>query len=285
MIVKHAYIIVGLMFFASIITCCHHHNSYTNVDAVDSLLIVSTSHDDSVGFKHSDNGQCNVKVHVTCEYPEIRDTDSTAVAIQNLYINNVLNVENGKSGKINDAIKELSEMIILRYGESIDEIKYDKSADKSIMNYQTNVDIKSIYNKNGLASFCRHEVTLRDGMETMSAHNYCNFDLDSLKKIEIFDLFKEDDLQDISELLKRELLVTLNVNDEDSLVNLGYFNLDNITVTDNFYFDENGVTWNYAIYEIACYSVGETNITLSYEKLAPYINDKSYLYKYLNRLK
>ena len=285
MIVKHAYIIIGLIFLASIVAGCHQRGLEADVGTVDSLLVVSTSYDDSVGFKHSDNGQCNVKVHVSCEYPEIRVMDSTAVAFQNSYIRNVLNVENGKyCNKINDAIKELSEMIIMRYGESVDEIKYD-SDDKSITNYQTNVDIKSIYNKNGLASFCRHEVSLRDGMETMSSHNYYNFDLDSLKKIEIFDLFQEDDLQDISELLKRELLVTLNVNDEDSLVNLGYFNLDNITVSDNFYFDENGVTWNYAIYEIACYSVGETNITLSYEKLAPYVNDKSYLYKYLNRLK
>ena len=167
----------------------------------------------------------------------------------------------------------------------MDEVEYSKSLGKNITNYMTNIDIKVIYNKNGLATFCRHEISFRDEMETMSAHNYYSFDLDSLKKIEIFDLFQEDDLQNVSELLKNKLLVTLNINDEDSLMNLGYFNLDNITVTDNFYFDETGITWNYAIYEIACFSVGETNITLDYEQLSPYINNRSYLHKYLNRLK
>ena len=82
----------------------------------------------------------------------------------------------------------------------------------------------------------------------------------------------------MSQLLKEKLLKQLNVDDEDALTGLGYFNLDNITANDNFYFDENGVTWNYVTYEIACYSVGETQITLDYDALAGYITPKSVLY-------
>ena len=286
MIAKHTCIVAGLILIFNITTGCGRQGiSENNVDDMDSIHVVSMSYNDSTSFKHSGTKQCNVKVNIYCEYPEFQDIDSVSTAIQDLYIKNVLNVDNEKIISIPNALEELSKMTILRYGESIDEVEYSKSSGKNITNYMTNIDIKVIYNKNGLATFCRHEISFRNEMETMSAHNYYSFDLDSLKKIEIFDLFQENDLQDVSELLKNKLLVTLNINDEDSLMNLGYFNLDNITVTDNFYFDETGITWNYPIYEIACFSVGETNITLDYEQLSPYINNRSYLHKYLNRLK
>ena len=285
MIAKHACMIVGLMLFLFMTAGCGRQSSYkNNVDNMDSVHVCTMTYADSVSFRHKGNSQCNVKVNINCEYPEFADIDSASNVILNLYIRNVLNVDNEKNGNIADALKELAKMSMSQYGESTDEISYSK-AGKNPINYKTVIDVKAIQNKNGLVTFCRHEISLRDDRESMTAHDYYNFDLDSLRKIEIFDLFQEDDLQDISELLKKELLEELNVVDEDSLVNLGYFNLDNITVTDNFYFDETGVTWNYAIYEIACYSVGETKITLDYNKLLPYIDDKSYLHKYLNRLK
>ena len=99
--------------------------------------------------------------------------------------------------------------------------------------------------------------------------------------MDVYDLFDEAAVPEVAELLKAALLEQTNAKSEDDLIGMGYFNLDNITANGNFYFGENGVTWNYLPYEIACFSVGETQITLDYNALAPYISSRSVLYNYV----
>ena len=52
---------------------------------------------------------------------------------------------------------------------------------------------------------------------------------------------------------------------------MGYFNLDNLVANNNFSIGEEGLTWTFGIFDIACYSVGETVITLDYKSLKPYM--------------
>ena len=105
----------------------------------------------------------------------------------------------------------------------------------------------------------------------MTSHSYINISLPSMNVLELSSLFPEESISDISDLLKRKLLVQLNVKDEADLIDMGYFNLDNLVANNNFSIGEEGLTWTFGIFDIACYSVGETVITLDYESLKPYM--------------
>lgn len=232
---------------------------------------------DSVAYGHGTGKTCRVEAIINADYPVYYGNDSLTRKLQRVYIKDVLGVFQD-SISVDDAFTEASDMLLRQFGESEDEIMYGVVPNVQILNYKATIDVSVFRNSGGVLTFCKHEVVNKDREATVDMHHYINFDLSAMRKIEIFDLFEEAALQDVSQLLKEKLLKQLNVDDEDALTGLGYFNLDNITANDNFYFDENGVTWNYVTYEIACYSVGETQITLDYDALAGYITPKSVLY-------
>jgi hypothetical protein len=62
----------------------------------------------------------------------------------------------------------------------------------------------------------------------------------------------------------------------DELAEKGQFTAPNeIVATDNFYVNEEGITWTYDPYEIAPYSVGVVQITLSWDEVLPFLMDDS----------
>ena len=107
----------------------------------------------------------------------------------------------------------------------------------------------------------------------MSTHRYSNFDLEQMKLIEFNDLFIESSTDDLTMLIKSNLMKQLNAKTEDDVINMGYFNLDNLKPTTNFSIGTDGITWTYLPYEIALLSVGETNITVKYDELEMLMQD------------
>ena len=130
-----------------------------------------------------------------------------------------------------------------------------------------------------MRTFCKAELAAKNGKVTMSTHRYYNFDLQMMKLIEFSDIFIESSIDDLTSLIKSNLMKQLNVKTEDDVINMGYFNLDNLLANNNFFVGDRGLTWTFATYEIACYSVGETVITLDYETLKPYMLENSEVIK------
>ena len=276
------YIVICLSVMQLIVSSCGINNSQGDA-ATDELKIEHISKADSTAFSHDANKVCNVKAMVNAEYPVYYVNDTLTHQLQVLYINEVLGMPVNGSGKqiITTVFDETAVALTRQFGDSEDEILYGVFPDKQILNYVTSLDVSIVQDSNGIVSFCRHEEVNKDGKLTADSHHYINIDLQRMRKIDIYNLFNEEALSDVSNMLKSKLLKQMNAKNEEELIGMGYFNLDNITVNSNFYFGENGVTWNYVTYEIACYSVGETQITLDYASLAPYISTDSVLSRFL----
>lgn len=247
------------------------------------IRLAHVSQADSLAFAHDAHMICIVKSSVDAYYPEYYINDTLTGQIQTSYIRNVLNVTGGDSTSMQNALGIVIEAQIRQFGDSEDEVMYGIFPDKEVLHYSIVTDIAMSQAKGGIATFCKREIVNKDGEATVDTHHYINLDLTTMSKIDVYDLFAEDALPEISSLLKKKLLEQLNVKDEEELIGEGYFNLDNIMVNNNFYFGERGVTWNYVTYEIACYSVGETQITLGYDELSPFISRESILYSYLKK--
>ena len=111
----------------------------------------------------------------------------------------------------------------------------------------------------------------------MQTHNYYNFDLASMTLIDLPRLFKEESYDEITKLLKSNLMSQNHVKTEAELNDLGYYNLDNLTLTNNFFFTKDKIVWSYEPNELAIASVGEPQIGLSVESMQNYLCDNSVL--------
>ena len=104
---------------------------------------------------------------------------------------------------------------------------------------------------------------------TSVTHRYYSFDVTTQSFIDVSSLFRDDAIADVCQLLRQQLMAQNNVSGNEQLNDLGYFNVENITVTRNFYFDDDGVTWSYLPNELAVEAVGEPKITIPYGDLEP----------------
>ena len=237
---------------------------------------------DSMTFDHGHGSVCHVRACVDAEYPSHYKNDSLTRRIQALYVREVLNLP-GDSMSVDSALAVTVRAMLAQFGDAEDEIEYGISATGRVQSFsaEKNITISRDGAIPGIMTFCCHDMVNKGDVAAMDSHRYVNVDLNSMTAMDVYDLFDEAAVPEVAELLKAALLEQTNAKSEDDLIGMGYFNLDNITANGNFYFGENGVTWNYVPYEIACFSVGETQITLDYNALAPYISSRSVLYNYV----
>jgi hypothetical protein len=107
-----------------------------------------------------------------------------------------------------------------------------------------------------------------------SVHNSV-IDLQTACPVFLCDLFSEGAMEDVAELLRGQLATDLGCTAVDSLSDLGFFSPREIDLTENFYIDDHGVTWQYNPYDIAPYALGVISVTLSWDQLYPFLLEES----------
>ena len=269
---KHIVAIIGIAIGVLIIVSCKGLSTSTNTMSTDSVTISKETLADTTYFKLTSGGNCDIIANATFCYPKAyRDAKATE-ALHSLFIINVL--ELADTIEFDQSFKKYIAGVLHQYGISENERPEDVEDDyESVYQYASNTTISPVYNKNGVLTFCKAELTTKNGKQTMSTHRYSNFDLEQMKLIEFNDLFIESSTDDLTMLIKSNLMKQLNAKTEDDVINMGYFNLDNLKPTTNFSIGTDGITWTYLPYEIALLSVGETNITVKYDELEMLMQD------------
>ena len=122
------------------------------------------------------------------------------------------------------------------------------------------------YNRNRATSHCR---TCNHWIQKHTAHAslFLNFDLLTGKKIHLKDLFKEGYEQELTRLLLAELEKQNKVTTESELEDIGYFITEPLSPTENFYLNEDGLSFFYNVYEIAPYVMGTTEIKVPFSAI------------------
>lgn len=143
--------------------------------------------------------------------------------------------------------------------------------DNELTQFEVLITVKPVYNKNGLLSVCKHEVIKKNTKVSSVTSTYYNFNIHTMRVIDVSELLKEGSTPQVQQLLKTQLMKQKNVDTDDELVEAGYYNLSNLNVTNNFYFTDQGVIWSYQPNELAVYILGETQVLLSYEVIQPYL--------------
>lgn len=140
-----------------------------------------------------------------------------------------------------------------------------------IRSYDICTSLSLAYHNYDFLCMEKASTTIKDGKRTMESSEFITIDLPKAERLSISDLFPEDSYPAISDLIKSQLLSDSGCKSADQLVELGYFNIDFLSVTDNFSLSDDGICFHYNPYEIACYALGKVSISIPYSDIRQYL--------------
>ena len=262
--------ITGLMF------SCGKMKSGKTDDAKPAVIVKTEQLSDNASFAMSNGERCTIVADATIDYPVSAGEGVPMDSLQRLFAAYVL--ESGDSLSLQDAMRQVVSNSMHQYDfmqEPVAKDEADESSDLATLKYATSTRVTPIYNRNGVVTFERVDVVKKNDKVTSVTHRYYNFDVETQTFIDVNRLFRDDAVADVCQLLRQQLLNQNNVSGNEQLNDLGYFNVENIMVTRNFYFDDKGVTWSYLPNELAVEAVGEPKITIPYADLKSALCDGS----------
>ena len=268
--------IVILLSVTMLVASCGKTGKGKAGDGKPAVTLKTQQLNDKSTFKLSNGERCTIVADATIDYPVSTLNNLPVDSLQRLFAAYVL--ESGDSLSLQDAMRQVVANSMHQYDfmdEPMDESETEEADEFSPLTYATSTRVTPIYNKNGVVTFERVDVVKKNNKVTSVTHRYYSFDVETQTFIDVNRLFRDDAVADVCQLLKQQLLKQNNVTGNEQLNDLGYFNVENITVTPNFYFDDNGVTWSYLPNELAVEAVGEPKITISYDDLKDFLCDES----------
>ena len=134
-------------------------------------------------------------------------------------------------------------------------------------NYSKNIRSKVMFNKDGVLVYKVDTYEYTGGAHGNQTSLFLNFDLLTGKKIHLKDLFKDGYEQELTRLLLAELEKQNKVTTESELEDIGYFITEPLSPTENFYLNEDGLSFFYNVYEIAPYVMGTTEIKVPFSAI------------------
>ena len=279
---KNVFTLLILLSVTALLFSCSKTRSIKNGDGKPAITVNTKRLSDTSGFTMSNGERCTIASEATIDYP-VSTADGAAVdSLQRLFAAYVL--ESGDSLSLQDAMQQVVANSMHQYdfmnGPLSDAEQAEAAEGFATLKYVTSTRVTPIYNQNGVVTFERVDVVKKNDKVTSVTHRYYNFDVETQTFIDVNRLFRDDAIADVCQLLRQQLLTQNNATGNEQLNDLGYFNVENITVTRNFYFDEKGVTWSYLPNELAVEAVGEPKITIPYADLEPFLCEESIIERF-----
>lgn len=266
-----------------LLSSCNGKVSGSGLFAADTVSFKNVKFVDSVSFADAVNDVSKIKVKVNIDMPEnYRDTaafagfktqfvkflfgvdtvDVNSEELVDVYVksffNNFQSSDTLALGGLNGKVLDAEEL------EGVPDCLLDAE-----------INVFNVYNKDGIVSVCKEKILRFENHEKSVEHYYMNYNLNRHEVIDLASLFGVENYEELSIMLRRKLMADNNAESEDDLISCGYFNLDNLSVVDNFKIVDNGIVWCYQPLEIGCFSVGETEIFLKFEELKQYMTEES----------
>ncbi len=228
----------------------------------DSVSFATISLHDTINYAIGNDENCHISANVILSYPKMYVNKERTDVLQELFASSVLGITED-SITLATAFPQYKDKLIARYKESeenydtdVIELDYDLMTDCRL-----SVKTFPVYNRGGLLCFCKQETAVINGKKPSVRHYYYAFDLNKMRQIGLSDLFQPENNDKVVELLKDKFRYDMNVSSNDELAYMGYYNFDNMVLTENFYITSDSIVWNYLPRELSV--LDEVRISLS----------------------
>ncbi|MBQ0070128.1 MAG: DUF3298 domain-containing protein [Bacteroidales bacterium] len=272
---KHLISTIIVLSFSWLCISCNQtaSNGYTSTDTVSTS---ATQKVDSTSYIKSNGEKCNIFADATIAVPT-NCGNGNITELRKQFAKYVLDAPDSLSvdEALNQYMINYLKQYEISYNEDTAEGLDDEIDSDTIKTYNNSINISVLYNNKDVVTFSKVIVTRKNNYVSSVVHRYYNFDIKTGNYITLNNLFRDDAIQYLCQDFKSILMSENNVSSVDQLNEVGYFNIDNLTVNLNFFFDETGITWVYLPNELAIQNLGEPKIKITYSDLEPYLNDNS----------
>ena len=143
----------------------------------------------------------------------------------------------------------------------------EKPSQESWFAYFESSSNEIIYNKHDILSYSVSIEYYTGGAHGGHGYNNHVIDLKTGNKLEEQDIFINNYHDELAKIIVSIITSDNNLSDPEELEGMGFFNIQEIYPNNNFYVNEDGITYTFNEYEIAAYFVGKTDVLISYDRL------------------
>lgn len=248
---------------------CDRMNKNTGALVFDSIQVNKTAH----LFGDTAKPACNLEINFT--YP-IKSSDDLLKDSLNAYFIAACFGDKYIGLQPDEAVNQYVQSYISEYRQDLEpmyaEDEKDKEKDKSTIGswysyYKSIYGNVQLYEKSLLVYVVNYQ-EYTGGAHGMHLDSFLNIDLSTMRPLRLDDLFVGDYNEALTDLIWNQLMVDNEVTTHEALEDLGYGSTGEITPTENFYLDHDGINFHYNVYEIAPYSMGTSTVTIPFEMMA-----------------
>ena len=278
---KHSALFIAVFCLCTALVACNprqNKNEGNNV-ATDSVCTDRTLIELSYQIPGDTGKKCDVKISL--EYPIAYQSESDLSRLNSLLASQIFGTEYSQYTSLKDAADTIALRTLNEMKDGLttlcNEIKLS-----SEITFTSLTQIAPVYNSHDFLSYNSSSYSYEGGAHGMNNSAYYVIYLPTMSRITLNDVIASEYIDDVNQMLINTLVKNLDLKNSEALVDVGYFDPEGITATENFYIDNTGVTWVYNPYEIGCYAIGETAITLTYDDLSYFMPESTPLRNLFN---
>lgn len=162
----------------------------------------------------------------------------------------------------------------LRTASGYEKAKADGLPMESWGNTYQMMNNDTVASEKGILSFTTFVENFMGGAHGSHHTGYFNIDLKTGKLITESDIFKGDYKAELSKLIIAELLKDNKLSKPEELIEIGFFDLTDLTPNGNFLITKGGILYGFNEYEIAPYYMGLIKVFLPNEKIEHILRKK-----------
>ena len=264
---------VSLLSIMALICClysCNFKSDHSNDITIDSVVVEKIAIQETYHLL-GDTAMPGCKVSLEMKVPIQYGQDSNYLHLQKILTPLIFGEEYA-----GDTLIQAAQKVVTAHINAYKEV--EPEFEKEIKEYgksysfewEYNYTIAPIYNRNEFFCYGVASSEYTGGAHGMYSNFYYTIDLSDWHRIVLDDLFQPQSLDEVNHTILKQLLKKLDLTEPDSLLELGYFDTEDITATENFYLTDTGICWVYNPYEIACYATGQVFIEVPFQALESY---------------
>lgn len=151
--------------------------------------------------------------------------------------------------------------------------------------YQLNLANSILFKNDSLLSYAVIYSDYTGGAHGSYRITYTNIDLNNLTTVSEEDIFVPGYYKPLTEKILYRLMELYEVNHPDSLMEQGFFTIEDIAPNNNFWLNDEGIHYSYNQYEIAPYAMGVIDVTIPYSDLTDILQPDGVISRFFDKEK
>lgn len=149
--------------------------------------------------------------------------------------------------------------------------------------YSDEITINRFYQDNHILVAHLFQYSFEGGAHGNYGSEYYIYDINSGFQYKLSDFFSDDAKNVLTEKIVDYFVKAENLTKPEDLLNVGFLDLKQIKVTENFYVDKEGIGFVYNPYEIACYANGTETASFKWSEVSSLLKPNSPVSYLLNK--